>query len=661
MKKVLSLVICLIMLLTLLTACDQPDVIEVEQVTVGATSDSLYVEKVDNLADDFIMGMDASSVPSLEAGGVKFYDYDGTETDVFKVLAQNGINYIRVRVWVDPFDEQGRGYGGGNCDINTALEIGRRATKYGMKLLVNFHYSDFWADPAKQQCPKAWKDMDIEQKSDALYKYTKDSLKLLKKAGIAVGMVQVGNETNGGKMSGETDWEKTCQLFSAGSKAVREVFPDALVALHFANPEKTSNYRNYSYNLEKNGVDYDVFATSYYPYWHGTLENLTDILTYISQTYNKKVMVAEISYAYTTEDTDFHSNTISESEPVQPYPMTVQGQANAVRAVIDTVSKIPGGIGVFYWEGTWISSGGATYEENQNLWFTHGSGWATPYAGEYDPEDAGQWAGGCAVDNQALFDATGKPLESLKIFTLVRNGTNVADIPVGTEKCIAAVIMGDDILQVLPQTVNLVYLSGRVEKDVAVTWDTIDQSQYREVKEYTIHGTANGFDAYCTLSVMEKNFLVNGSFAEGTKGWTATQIGKLDELEVQTGSGNSLGNLDDKHYHFYSKASNSVEFTLEQTLGEIPAGQYKFIISIMGGDAGTMDIYSYVKINGEIVFVSDKITLTKWPEWHTATIENINYNGTDQITVGIYVKCSGSGAGAWGKIDGAMLNLVKGA
>ena len=120
------------------------------------TSDSLYVKKVENLPDDFIMGMDASAVLALEKAGVKYYNYDGAEQDVYKTLAENGVNYIRVRVWNDPFNVDGKGYGGGNCNIDTAVEIGKRATQYGMKLLVNFHYSDFWADPSKQMVPKAW-------------------------------------------------------------------------------------------------------------------------------------------------------------------------------------------------------------------------------------------------------------------------------------------------------------------------------------------------------------------------------------------------------------------------------------------------------------------------------------------------------------------------
>ena len=147
------------------------------------SSDTLYVKKVENLNDDFIMGADISSVLSLEKSGVKFYDYDGNEGDLFDILKQSGINYVRVRIWNDPFDENGNGYGGGNCDIEAACEIGKRAADAGLKLLADFHYSDFWADPSKQMCPKAWQGMEIEEKSQALYDYTKECMNKLNAAG----------------------------------------------------------------------------------------------------------------------------------------------------------------------------------------------------------------------------------------------------------------------------------------------------------------------------------------------------------------------------------------------------------------------------------------------------------------------------------------------
>jgi len=418
--------ICLLVVCLLLSGCGAP-----EREADSVKSDSLYVKKVENLPEDFILGMDASCVPSLEAGGVRYYDHQGVEKNVFEILSQNGINYIRVRIWNDPFDEAGNGYGGGNCDIENAVKIGKLATEYGMKLLVNFHYSDFWADPGKQMEPKAWKGMDMDQKTEALYQYTKDSLQKLMDAGVDVGMVQVGNETNGVLCGENRDevggWKRITQLISAGSKAVREVCPEALVAVHFANPEIAGSYESYGKNLDYYQVDYDVFASSYYPYWHGSLENLANLLTDIAETYGKKVMVAETSYAFTTKDTDFFANTIgSGTKPVGSYLFTLQGQANLVRDVIDmVVNQTTNGIGVFYWEGTWISAGGKSYEENVSLWEKYGSGWATSFAGEYDPKDAGQWHGGCAVDNQAFFTAEGKATEALKVFSLIREGNEI--------------------------------------------------------------------------------------------------------------------------------------------------------------------------------------------------------------------------------------------
>ena len=383
----------------------------------------LYVEKVENLPDDFIMGVDASSVISEEESGVKYYGFDGSEQDVFKTLAENGVTHIRVRVWVCPYDENGNGYGGGNCDAEKAAEIGARAAEYGLRLIVDFHYSDFWADPGKQMVPKAWKDMSLEEKSEAAYDFTVNTLKKIKKAGGVVGMVQVGNETNG-SLCGETTWEGVCTIMSAGSRAVRKVCPDALVAVHFANPEHTGSYSTYAMQLNSHEVDYDVFGSSYYPFWHGSTENLTKVLSSVAETYGKKVMVLETSYAYTPDDTDFNGNTISGSTTgiTKNYPFTVQGQAQALRNVIDAVAKTTNGIGVCYWEGTWITVGGASRAANSALWEKYGSGWASSFAADYDPNDAGKYYGGCAVDNQALFDSKGVPLPSLQVFNLVRYG-----------------------------------------------------------------------------------------------------------------------------------------------------------------------------------------------------------------------------------------------
>ena len=285
MKRIGAIILALL----LLTGCGKGGTAVQEKKAV--TSDTLYVEKIENLRDDFILGADVSSLLSEEASGIKYYGFDGQEQDMLKTLSENGINYVRVRVWVDPFDSEGRGYGGGNCTAETAGKIGARAAKYGLKLLVDFHYSDFWADPAKQQVPKAWAGLSIGDKAEKLREYTASSLKTIRDAGADIGMVQIGNETNNG-LCGEIAVPKMCALYQAGAEAVRAFDPNILIAVHFTNPE-AGNYSKLAYMLASNQVDYDVFSTSYYPYWHGTLDNLKEQLSTVAEKYGKKVMVAE--------------------------------------------------------------------------------------------------------------------------------------------------------------------------------------------------------------------------------------------------------------------------------------------------------------------------------------------------------------------------------
>ena len=623
-----------------------------------AEDSSLYVQKVDNLPEDFIFGMDASCVPALERSGVKYYDFDGNEADVYKVLADSGITHIRVRIWNDPYDANGNGYGGGNCDLQNAIEIGQRATKYGMKLLVNFHYSDFWADPGKQMVPKAWQGMEIEEKTEAVYQFTKESLEQLKAAGVDVGMVQIGNETNQ-FLCGEKIWFNIQYLMQAGAKATREVFPEALVALHFANPEKGDSYLTYAKKMDYYQVDYDVFASSYYPYWHGSLDNLTSLLTTIADTYGKKVMVMETSYAYTGEDTDFNGNTIGDgSAVVKNYPYTVQGQANNLRAITDAiVNRTPAGIGVVYWEGTWISVGQNSWEENHALWEQYGSGWASSYAAPYDPYDAGKYYGGCAVDNQALFDATGHPLESLKVFNLMRTGN---EIPVMADALEDITLICDlNAELVLPDTVNAV-MTDDSRQQIPVTWNLTDEQrqQMRDggVAQYTITGEAGGMEARCYVSMVDYNYLTDYSFEEGGNGWTWTDLASADELYVEDKATDSL--TGSKHMHFWSAAQNSVEFTLEQAVTDLPEGKFRFAVSIMGGDAGTHEVYAYVKLDGEIIATAPMV-ITSYGNWSEGVIPAFDHPAGAPVTVGVYVKCQGEGNGAWGKIDDAMLNSVK--
>ncbi|RKM59400.1 arabinogalactan endo-1,4-beta-galactosidase [Butyrivibrio sp. CB08] len=378
---------------------------------------------IEGLPDDFILGMDASSLLVEEKSGVKFFNEDGQEQDALKTFADAGINYIRLRVWNDPYDENGNGYGGGNNDLDTAIELGKRATDYGMKVSIDFHYSDFWADPKRQHAPKAWEGMSLEEKSDALYDYTKESLSKLLDAGVDVGMVQIGNEINYG-MSGETKLDNVISLLKAGSMAVREVSADygkeISIVVHYTRIMDKADVLTLVSKLVENDLDFDMIGMSYYPFWDGGMDNMSRVLELIQERYGKKVFLAETSYAYTTKDGDGSGNSFGAGDKVDGYDVSVEGQASIIHDICEQVNYV-GGLGVFYWEGAWIPVGPAT-ADNSAIWEQYGSGWASSYASDYDPEDAGLYYGGCSWDNQAFFDFDGHPLESLKVFAYMRKG-----------------------------------------------------------------------------------------------------------------------------------------------------------------------------------------------------------------------------------------------
>ena len=613
---------------------------------------ALYVRKVE-LPDDFFLGVDVSSVLAEEASGVVYRDESGRERDLFELLKESGVNLIRVRVWNDPFDSQGRGYGGGNNDIEAAVTIGSRATKAGMRVLIDFHYSDFWADPSKQQAPKAWAGMSIRSKVPAVKEWTEGCLTRLREAGVDVAVVQLGNETNG-RLCGEKTWMNIYKVMNAGSQAVRAVYPDAQIAVHFANPENAESYMTYASKLDYYHLDYDIFGTSYYPYWHGTLENLKNVLSAIRDTYGKKTMVLETSYVWTLEDGDFSGNSIGEGGGYEkPYPVSVQGQVNAVTDVVRAVREI-GGVGVCYWEVAWVPVGTTSFEENSVKWERFGSGWASSFAAEYDPDDAGVYYGGSACDNQAMFDFTGKALPSLQVFRLMRTGQ---DAPLKVDALDDTVLECDLAREVvLPETVNAV-MNDNSRRAVPVAWEPVDTAALRAAgpASYVIHGQADGREAVLYLNMVRFNYVRNGGFEDADVGmWRCEDRKGAGQLYAEEKKTDSLSGV--RHWHFYSEKAGTVEFTLEQDIAGLPAGEYTSAVSVMGGDAGDQEIYSYVKVNGQLAYRQDT-GITGWNKWDTARIGGIQVGAGDLVTVGIYVRCDG--AGAWGKIDDFRLNSAE--
>ncbi len=416
--KLFAMITSLCIIFSLITGCEAEKLISVSD----NTSSEPLVQPIEGLASDFIKGMDISSIISQEKSGVVYYNSFGQPQNIFVTLAEAGINYIRVRVWNDPYDSQGNGYGGGNCDTTNAATIGKRAADCGMKLLVDFHYSDFWADPDRQTAPKAWVNMSFEDKKNAIYNYTVDTLNLILEAGADVGIVQIGNEINGG-IAGETQPQNVIELLKQASQAVKDVCAinkcDIKVAVHYTDIHKHEQIMYHVNTLKSAGVDYNIFGISYYPYWHGSMSEMADILCRISQTSGKDTMILETAYPYTTNDGDGFANSMSQPEPIYGYPATVHGQAKFLRDIMATASAA-GSRGVFWWEGAWIPVGDNA-SSNSTLWEKYGSGWASSYSAEYDPNNAGKYYGGSSWDNQAMFDFNGYPLDSLDVFKLIES------------------------------------------------------------------------------------------------------------------------------------------------------------------------------------------------------------------------------------------------
>lgn len=634
-----------------------PDVEQIDVTTFplpdGSEESSIYLEPIEAISDDFIRGMDASAVLVNENSGVTYYNYDGEEQDVFMTLAQSGVNYIRLRVWNDPYDENGNGYGGGNNDVPTAIELGKRATKYGMKVCIDFHYSDFWADPKRQHAPKAWEGMSAEEKCTALYDFTKESLSAILDAGVNVGMVQIGNEINNG-MSGETLLPNVMNLLSSGSRAVREISEtygkDIQIAVHYTDINEADKIDRIAMNLLNFGVDYDIFAMSYYPFWHGTTENMQAVAKNIQEKYGKKVVIAETSYCYTSEDGDGCGNSLSGKEDlVEGYAATVQSQATMIRDICEAANEA-GVLGVFYWEGTWIPVGEAT-ADNSPIWEKYGSGWASSYAGDYDPDDAGLYYGGCSWDNQAMFDFDGYPLASLNVFKYLEHGTTAPLAIDFIPELYLSCNVGSELS--LPETIDVIYNDRSVKEQAAVTWDEVQLTAIdtNVGGKYEVTGTLeDGTTVTCHIDVIMMNFVQNPSFEDAdTSMWNITYTGEKNPTDFQQKTADAHSG--DVAYHFWSESD--MEFAIEQEFTDLEPGTYQLIAYAQGGDMSTDSVLElYAISNGEEQTAS--FMINGYANWQEPTISGIKVtDGT--LTIGVRMNCN---AKSWGTVDDFTLNRI---
>lgn len=722
--------------------------ISVTEAASVITDAAITVKKVQNLSSDFIKGVDISTYLVETASGVKYKDQSGKEVEgkeFIRMFAQNGVNYIRLRVWNQPYDTGSSGdklyYGGGNNDIEMAVKICKLIKEYNteyantygeVKVLIDLHYSDFWADPDKQTAPKAWKDMSIDDKTKAVAEFTKDCLAKVEATGVTVGMLQIGNETNNGICGESYGTDNYLAIFRAGCNAVKEYNESKEYTtengkwikrvVHFTDPQSVGTSKALylktgdlsakdAKNPTEKGVDYDVYATSYYPFWHGTTKNLNEMLGNIASTCGCEVMVAETQYVYTNADYDGADNQAYEGKnniDLSQWPVSVQGQANEIRDVIDAVAQVGNnkGIGMFYWEPAWLGVGNAynadgtvnesALNSNKTKWNQYGSGWASDYAGTYDAQAKKWGGGGTNNENASLFDFEGNPLASLNVFKYVNYGAVAKNKSFYTSDALDDVVikMGaskDAIKNQLAETVTYTY-NDETTKTATITWNENSLAKAEQEisstnaigNSYTITGTidVDGTKQNISCNILvdpSENLLVNGDFETYAKEWNFSfaQESKILWSAIDA-TGNADTNANPRNdstgsivFNTYSKVvgedntAGNYSGNVSQTVTIEKAGIYEAKAFFEGADkAGSYDgeaiNLSVTDANG-VAKVSNAIKLDGWKVWQCATVSNIVVtqdminSGKNTVTVSANVCIKKD---VWGSIDDVYLYKV---
>lgn len=587
---------------------------------------AVQVNPIENLSTDFIKGADVSIMPELERNGTKFYD-NGIEQDGLTILKNHGVNWIRVRIWNNPYVVGPEGVGGGNTDEAKAIEMAKRAKALGMKVLVDFHYSDFWVDPGQQKKPDAWKNDSGDKLVDDVYAYTAKVMQDFNAQGVTPDMVQVGNELNNGMLWPEAQltednpngYKFLAKLLNAGLQAVHDNDKDNKVKtmIHLAGVDVNLYHTFFDNLIVKNKVnDFDIIGMSFYPFWHGTMDDLKNTMNDVSAKYNKDVIAVETAFGYTLEDADFEKNNFgTNEEKVGGYKATVQGQATGLRDVMATVASVNDnrGLGIFYWAPDWVINEKVGWKSNGG-----GNGW----------------------DNLTLFDTKGNALESMDTFNLVSDPNNQYIEPQVT--AINTVDVKDVSLYSnvdLPQTVGAVYSNDAV-KNMSVKWD-VAKPIFAKPGNYTISGTVEGLaqKAIANIEVKNKmNLVLNGNFENETlNGWDI--VGDSSAINLAW----NQGDVRDKcAMHYWNNKPFNV--IIKQKLKGLSDGKYTLSCWTQGN--GLASKYQlFVKQNG--VEMTTDIKDDGWNRWHQTSIKNIEVkNG--EVEIGFILN---GRPDTWGSID----------
>lgn len=588
--------------------------------------ETIYVQPVpelqDGQRDDFIIGADISTILEMQRAGRTYYDLDGVERPLMEILSDHGVNWVRFRLWNDPRDEDGHWYGGGNTNKEAVIEMAKQAKAAGLQVLVDFHYSDFWADPGRQHTPKAWAELTEDELKQAVYDYTYEVIYALAEEGAYPDMVQIGNEINDGMLwpTGRTPVGAKPYI-EQGIAAVRAAEADLdgnriKIMIHRANPNHglerlTGFYGTYD------DLDYDVIGLSFYPFWHGTFDNIKLVMNDLSQTYDKEVVIAETSYGYTHEDVPNNGNTgqvfNASLENISGYKASVAGQASMLRDVIAAVAEVPGGrgLGMFYWEPAWLPG--------------VDTGWATKEAADYQGEVINQ-DGGSGWSNQALFNFFGEALPSIQVFELVRAEDEAFTPPSIIEIPDVEISTSEGVEVALPSEVKVLYEDGAYRDAIVRAW-TPSAYDYHTTGTYEAQAVLDsGETVTATITVRPRNYIANPGIESDEMGdWTLVNSSRSQEAPY---SGSYA-------IHFWNRDL----VTAKQSVTGLPTGVYTLSMrSRIGANAEPIgESYLYADTGEDRWTV--ELTVSGWDAWNLNQVEGIEVRG-GQLEIGAVVNQS---------------------
>ncbi|OPJ60207.1 glycosyl hydrolase 53 family protein [Clostridium oryzae] len=582
-KKILSLIMS-VMMISLLTSIGKTTVVKASEVSAAETS-------------TFAKGADTSWLPQMEASGFVFKNDKGDQEDCLQILKKHGINSIRLRTWVNPSNDRTNGH----CSTKETVTMAVRAKQMGFRIMLDFHYSDTWADPSHQDIPEAWKNDTLEQMKTHLYNYTYDVMTKLKDAGVTPEWVQVGNEINSGMllpMGSTTKPDNLVQLINSGYDAVKAVSPTSKVILQRANGYENANFRNFFDALKKYGTKYDVIGVSYYPSvdYTSTIDELGDNLKDMAARYGKEVMVVEVGADCSEDEVNVHNMLVA-----------VQ---NKVLAVPDNK-----GLGVFYWE-----------PEGAKSW----SGYSMSAWNGYD---------GKANDGQPT-----KALDAFLPGEAELNPYPVTEISFDKKK--VSVEVGNTLTLKASLTPSNSTYKGIIFSSSKESVAKINSSTgiVTGIAPGTATITATSYDqhktAVCKVTVTKSsNLIKNPGFELDEDNWTVAGNSSSVTFENDAHTGN-------KALHYYNG-----DFKASQTITGLKNGFYRLTAWASGGGGEkTSEIFA---VNGAKKRSAVAFTNTGWNIWNKYTINNVEVkNG--KLTVGVKVQMSSSG-GQWGNIDDFVL------